>query len=225
MKGTSKNSFAGRIVSSRCARAFAKSAHAPERTLRLLCSGLLKLHPQKRNFRGARNSSEIARARGMTLVEIMIALSIASLMTLTGWRALDTLQLSRDRVVNDAVQWQRLDDFFANLEADLRRASLSEFAANSDAIVMVQPSLSHGADTRRVSYRWLVTNERVEMFREAGGERLPVAEVQSISVAYSADGVIFQPTINAYPRAIRISVVQLTTASALPPVDRILALR
>ncbi len=169
--------------------------------------------------------SKINRVRGMTLVEIMIALSIASLMTLTGWRALDTLQVSRDRVVNDAAQWQRLDDFFANLEADLRRASLSEFAANSDAIAMVQPSLSHGVDTRRVSYSWMVSKDGVEVIREAGGERMPVAEVQSISVAYSTDGVLFEPTINAYPRAIRISVVPLTTAGALPPVDRILALR
>ena len=163
--------------------------------------------------------------QGMTLVEIMIALSIASLMTLTGWRALDTLQVSRDRVVNDAAQWQRLDDFFANLEADLRRASLAEFVANRDVMAMVQPSLSRGLDTRRVSYRWLATNDRVEVIREAGGERLPVAEVQSIAVAYSADGVLFEPTINAYPRAIRISVIPLTTAGALPPVERILALR
>ena len=169
--------------------------------------------------------SKIALARGMTLVEIMIALSIASLMTLTGWRALDTLQVSRDRVVNDAAQWQRLDDFFANLEADLRRASLSEFAANSEAMAMVQPSLSRGVDTRRVSYRWLATNDRVEVIRDAGGDRLPVAEVQSMTVSYSADGVLFEPTIGAYPRAIRISVVPLTTAGALPPVDRILALR
>ena len=169
--------------------------------------------------------SKIALARGMTLVEIMIALSIASLMTLTGWRALDTLQVSRDRVVNDAAQWQRLDDFFANLEADLRRASLSEFAANSEAMAMVQPSLSRGVDTRRVSYRWLATNDRVEVIRDAGGDRLPVAEVQSMTVSYSADGVSFEPTIGAYPRAIRISVVPLTTAGALPPVDRILALR
>ena len=168
---------------------------------------------------------KIAPARGMTLVEIMIALSIASLMTLTGWRALDTLQVSRDRVVNDAAQWQRLDDFFANLEADLRRASLSEFAANGEAMAMVQPSLSRGVDARRVSYRWLATNDRVEVIRDAGGERLPVAEVQSITVAYSADGVLFEPTISAYPRAIRMSVVPLTTAGALPPVDRILALR
>ena len=167
----------------------------------------------------------ITRVGGMTLVEIMIALSIASLMTLTGWRALDTLQVSRDRVVSDAAQWQRLDDFFANLEADLRRASLSEFAATSEAMAMVQPSLSHGIDTRRVSYRWLASNDRVEVIREAGGERMPVAEVQSIAVAYSSDGVLFEPTINAYPRAIRISVTPLTTAGALPPIDRILALR
>ncbi len=169
--------------------------------------------------------SKIARARGMTLVEIMIALSIASLMTLTGWRALDTLQVSRDRVVSDAAQWQRLDDFFVNLEADLRRASLSEFAAYRDAMSMVHPSLSRGVDTRRVSYRWLATNDRFEVIREAGGERLPVVEVQSISVAYSADGVLFEPTSDAYPRAIRISVIPVTTAGVLPPVDRILALR
>ena len=163
--------------------------------------------------------------RGMTLVEIMIALSIASLMTLTGWRALDTLQMSRDRVVNDAAQWQRLDDFFANLEADLRRASLSEFAASNEGMAMVQPSLSRGVDTRRVSYRWLAKNDRVEVMRETCGERLPVAEVQSVAIAYSADGVLFEPTINTYPRAIRISVIPLTTGGALPPVDRILALR
>ena len=163
--------------------------------------------------------------RGMTLVEIMIALSIASLMTLTGWRALDTLQMSRDRVVNDAAQWQRLDDFFANLEADLRRASLSEFAASNEGMAMVQPSLSRGVDTRRVSYRWLAKNDRVEVTRDAGDERLPVAEVQSIAVAYSADGVLFEPTISTYPRAIRIRVIPSTTGSALLPVDRILALR
>ncbi len=169
--------------------------------------------------------SKLTQARGMTLVEIMIALSIASLMTLTGWRALDTLQVSRDRVVNDAAQWQRLDDFFANLEADLRRASLSEFSAGAETMAMLQPSLSRGVDTRRVSYRWLAANDHFEVLREASGERLPVAEVQSISIAYSADGVLFEPTINTYPRAIRISVIPLTTTGALPPVDRILALR
>ncbi len=161
----------------------------------------------------------------MTLVEIMIALSIASLMTLTGWRALDTLQVSRDRVVNDAAQWQRLDDFFANLEADLRRASLSEFLANSESMILTQPSLSRSVDSRSVSYRWPSANKRVDVIREAGGDRLPVAEVQSMQVIYSADGVTFQPSIDTYPRAIRISIVPLTSAGALPPIERVLALR
>ena len=161
----------------------------------------------------------------MTLVEIMIALSIASLMTLTGWRALDTLQVSRDRVVNDAAQWQRLDDFFANLEADLRRASLSEFVANSEAIIMVQPSLTQSVDSRRVSYRWTSANSRVDVIREVGGERLPVAEVQSVQMTYSADGVTFLASIDTYPRAIRISISPITTAGSLPPIERILALR
>ena len=163
--------------------------------------------------------------RGMTLVEIMIALSIASLMTLTGWRALDTLQVSRDRVVNDAAQWQRLDDFFANLEADLRRASLSEFVATSEAIIMIQPSLSQSIDSRRVSYRWTAANNRVDVMREVGGERLPVAEAQSVQMTYSADGITFQPSIDAYPRAIRVSIVPVTAAGPLPPIERILALR
>lgn len=161
----------------------------------------------------------------MTLVEIMIALSIASLMTLTGWRALDTLQVSRDRVVNDAAQWQRLDDFFANLEADLRRASLSEFVANGESMILTQPSLSQSIDSRRVSYRWFSANNRVDVIRAVGGDRLPVAEVQSIQIGYSADGVAFQPSIDTYPRAIRISIVPLTSAGALPPIERILALR
>ena len=43
IKGTSNNPFVGRIVSSRGAR----NPHVPERTLRLLRSGLLTLHPQK----------------------------------------------------------------------------------------------------------------------------------------------------------------------------------
>ena len=37
----------------------------------------------------------------MTLVEIMIALAIASLMTLTGWRAVVALQDSRDLIVSE----------------------------------------------------------------------------------------------------------------------------
>ena len=66
-------------------------------------------------------------------------------MTLTGWRAIDALQSSRDQVQADATQWQQFDDFFVTLEADLRRASLSEFSGS-------ESGMSFAGETCR---RWL----------------------------------------------------------------------
>lgn len=164
---------------------------------------------------------------GMTLVEIMIALAIASLMTLTGWRAVDALQDSRDRIVNEAAQWQRLDDFFVTLEADLRRASISEFNGVSDSLVMLQPALDGSPDVQSVRYQFapvslLDGSPGVQVLRLTGSERTPMTEVLSVSVAYSADGAKFESSAVGYPRALRITVQPLAVVA---PVERILALR
>ena len=170
------------------------------------------------------------KSRGMTLVEILIALAIASLMTLTGWRAVDALQSSRDRVVTEAAQWQRVDDFFVTLEADLRRASISEFNGNSDTITVLQPSLDGGVEVRTVRYRLAPSAAPTagngfpsfDVVRESGTDRAPLAEVQSLTVAYSVDGTTFEPSANAYPRALRITMLPV---GATAPVDRLFALR
>ena len=170
------------------------------------------------------------KSRGMTLVEILIALAIASLMTLTGWRAVDALQSSRDRVVAEAAQWQRIDDFFVTLEADLRRASIAEFSGNSDSITVLQPSLDGGVDVRTVRYRLALTSAptaangfpSIDVVREVGSETTPLAEVRALSVAFSIDGTTFEPSATVYPRALRITI-QPTGAPA--PVERLFALR
>lgn len=170
------------------------------------------------------------KSSGMTLVEILIALAIASLMTLTGWRAVDALQSSRDRVVTEAAQWQRVDDFFVTLEADLRRASISEFSGNSDTITVLQPSLDGGIEVRTVRYRLapsaVANAERSfptsEVVRESGNERTPMAAVQSLTVAYSLDGTTFEPSASAYPRALRITMLPTGATAA---VERLFALR
>ena len=173
---------------------------------------------------------EVYKARGMTLVEILIALAIASLMTLTGWRAVDALQSSRDRVVSEAAQWQRIDDFFVTLEADLRRASIAEFSGSADAIVVLQPALDGGIEVQTVRYRLAPSAAAtavngfpgIDLVRESGNERLPLAEAQSASIAYSMDGTTFESTANAYPRALRITMLP---AGAAAPVERLFALR
>ncbi|MBC7710149.1 MAG: prepilin-type N-terminal cleavage/methylation domain-containing protein [Rhizobacter sp.] len=170
------------------------------------------------------------KTRGMTLVEILIALAIASLMTLTGWRAVDALQSSRDRVVTEAAQWQRIDDLFVTLEADLRRASISEFNGGADTVTLLQPSLDGGIDVRTVRYLLAPSGAPAaangfpnsNVIREAGSERTVLAEVQSLSVAYSMDGSTFEPSASAYPRALRITMLP---AGASAPVERLFALQ
>ena len=167
---------------------------------------------------------------GMTLVEILIALAIASLMTLTGWRAVDALQSSRDRVVGEAAQWQRIDDFFVTLEADLRRASITEFTGTTEGITIMQPALDAAIDVQMVRYRLtpsaVATSSNgfpnIDVVRESGNDRTPLAEVQSLTLAYSMDGTTFTPGATGYPRALRISLLAVGAAA---PVERLFALR
>ncbi len=170
------------------------------------------------------------KSHGMTLVEILVALAIASLMTLTGWRAVDALQSSRDRVVTEAAQWQRVDDFFVTMEADLRRASISEFSGSADNITVLQPSLDGGIEVQTVRYRLApsaaptIANgfPSFHVLREHGNQRTPLADAQSLTIAYSMDGATFEPSANAYPRALRITMLPV---GATAPVERLFALR
>lgn len=166
-------------------------------------------------------------ASGMTLVEIMIALAIASLMTLTGWRAVDALQVARDRVVEEAAQWQRLDDLFVTLEADLRRASIGEFNGNGNNLTMVQPALDGGPDVQVVRYQFAAValldgTAGTQIRRTVGSTITPLADVRSVAVAYSQDGTTFDFGATTYPRALRFSVQPI---AAVGPVERLLALR
>jgi prepilin-type N-terminal cleavage/methylation domain-containing protein len=168
-----------------------------------------------------------AHATGMTLVEIMIALAIASLMTLTGWRAVDALQVARDRVIAEAAQWQRLDDLFVTLEADLRRASISEFSGSGEGLFMLQPALDGGPDVQTVRYQFAAValvdgSAGTQILRTVGSTTTPMADVRSVAVAYSQDGATFDFGATAYPRALRFSVQPL---AAVGPVERLLALR
>ncbi|MBL8310840.1 MAG: prepilin-type N-terminal cleavage/methylation domain-containing protein [Burkholderiales bacterium] len=161
--------------------------------------------------------------RGMTLVEIMIALAIAALMTLTGWRAIDALQTARDRVVADATQWQRLDDFFVTLEADLRRAAVDEFSGDTTSLTIRQPALDGSGISQLVRYRWPVAGAiGPSIVRESSTGHTPMSDVTAATVTYSADGVQFVPALGQFPRALRVAVL---LPGAAGPVERTMALR
>lgn len=171
---------------------------------------------------------------GMTLVEVLIAMAIASLMTLTGWRAIDALQTSRDRVIADASTWQRIDDLFATLEADLRRASLTDFAGNTESLMLLQPAIDGSPQSTKVRYSTESLNVGINSNNNQALQRItrtsmadltPMADVNAISFSYSTDGVSFTPTVTTYPRAVRIRIAPAGLGSATDTVERTLALR
>ena len=174
------------------------------------------------------------RVHGMTLVEILIALAIASLMTLTGWRAIDALQTSRDRVIADAATWQRIDDLFATLEADLRRASLTEFSGSSDSLTLMQPAIDGNPMVTAVRYITAPVATGMNgsdgqplqrISRDSGNAQTPMADVNAVNFTYSIDGVTFTPTASTYPRALRIRIATAGVGAATDSVERTLALR
>jgi general secretion pathway protein J len=63
-----------------------------------------------------------ARARGFTLVEVLIAIAIVAVISVLGYRAIAALADSESRLSAEATRWRALDLFFARIEGDLRQA-------------------------------------------------------------------------------------------------------
>jgi len=62
------------------------------------------------------------RARGFTLIEVLVALLLVALTAVLAWRATAALVDGEVRLTGEAQRWRTLDLAFARLEADLRQA-------------------------------------------------------------------------------------------------------
>jgi general secretion pathway protein J len=61
-------------------------------------------------------------AAGFTLLELLVALAILSLLSVLGYRALASLTDSETQLSAEAAHWRALDALFMRLEGDLRQA-------------------------------------------------------------------------------------------------------
>jgi general secretion pathway protein J len=64
----------------------------------------------------------IKKARGFTLVELLVALIILALLAVAGYRGLDAVLQARDRVSVETRKWQHLSFFFSRLSQDVAQA-------------------------------------------------------------------------------------------------------
>ena len=61
----------------------------------------------------------VPRSRGLTLVEVLVALAILGLLSLLAYRALDSTLRARDRTSLEAERWRELAFFFDRLQDDV----------------------------------------------------------------------------------------------------------
>lgn len=59
------------------------------------------------------------RDSGFTLIELLVALVILSMISVAGYRGLNSVLLTRERIAEETRKWQHLAFFFSRMESDI----------------------------------------------------------------------------------------------------------
>ncbi len=62
------------------------------------------------------------KTRGFTLIELLVSLVILSFLAIAGYRGLDAVLQTRERVAAETRKWQHLSFFFERLDQDIAQA-------------------------------------------------------------------------------------------------------
>ena len=167
-----------------------------------------------------------ARARGFTLIEVLSALLILSLLALMSYRGLSAVLDAREHTRQETDKWRRVSAFLARFERDTQLASPRPVRSVTAAGTGTAPAwrgdttptqqarlefsrfaATEGVDTaRRIAYR-LNENNEVELWLWPGldiapdtlPERYPVlAGVKTFELQYLNRGLVW---MNVWPSA------------------------
>ena len=178
-----------------------------------------------------------AAARGFTLIELMAALLVLSLLALMSYRGLGAVLDAREHVTLETDKWRRVGAFFARFERDVqlaaprpvRAASGSEPAWRGAALAPPAPLLvfsrfaaTEGVDTaRRIAYQ-LNDKQEIELWLWPGLDVVPgvlplrypvLAGVKTFELQYLTAGLTWvdawpaSPSDPPLPQAVRLRVV------------------
>lgn len=76
-----------------------------------------------------------ARQSGMTLIEILVAMSVLAVLSVLGYKAFSALLISRERLMETSSQWVELARLFRRVEYDLDRLPVSGTGASQNAFL------------------------------------------------------------------------------------------
>ena len=177
------------------------------------------------------------RARGFTLIEVMSALLVLSLLALMSYRGLGAVLDAREHVKQETDKWRQVAAFFARFERDVELAAPRPVrsagglapAWHGTPLATAQASLefsrfasTEGVDTaRRIGYRLNDRNE-IELWLWPGLDIAPdtlparyavLAGVKTFELQYLNPSLAWvdiwptSPTDQPIPRAVRLRIV------------------
>ncbi len=78
----------------------------------------------------------IPKQRGFTLIELLVALVILTLLSVAGYRGLDAVLQTRERMALETRKWQHLSFFFSRMSQDIAQAVQRPVRNEDGAITM-----------------------------------------------------------------------------------------
>jgi len=139
------------------------------------------------------------RARGFTLIELMSALLILSLLALLSFRGLAAVLDARDQVRRETEKWRSVAAFFSRFQHDVQLSAPSPVRGTSQHFEFSRFATTEGIDApRRIAYR-LNENDQVELWLPPA--RYPVlSAVAQFELQYLDPGLAW---VEAWPRSER----------------------
>jgi general secretion pathway protein J len=148
------------------------------------------MRPQ-RSFIDITRASGRRASCGLTLIELMVALAIFSVLGILSYRAIDSASITRDRLANKSDRWQEVSRFFQLTESQLLQIVGRPTVPGAPSSSLVITPSSGGTDfqfsflkldgarnsVRRVGYRF--AEDRILMLRWPGvdGDVTPTEHV------------------------------------------------
>ena len=122
------------------------------------------------------------KSRGFTLIELMCALLILSLLALMSFRGLSAVLDSRDQVKRETEKWRSVAAFFSRFQRDVQLSSPRPMRAVAGRLEFSRFAAAEGSDLpRRVAYE-LNQNQEIEISLWPGIEVAPAGPPARLAV-------------------------------------------